>query len=143
MTTPTIETADVVLLSGTGALHALVIRRRWDPYQDRLALPGGHVDPGETAEQAARRELAEETGLTAPDDLVHVGRFAEPGRDPRGPYATNAYAAILPEPTAPIAADDAADARWLPVYELLAHPRRLAFDHFLIVAAAVHKLCHN
>ncbi len=75
-----IETADVVLLAAhKGALHVLVIERGWDPFEGQLALPGGHVDPGETSEQAARRELAEETGITAPAALRRVGRFDAPG----------------------------------------------------------------
>jgi 8-oxo-dGTP diphosphatase len=143
-----INTADVALLCDSpfgGAIHALVIRRAddSDAYPGRWALPGGHVDPGETSVQAARRELAEETGIAAPAELVHVGRFDEPGWDPRGPYATDAYAAIVPEAVTPTAADDAADARWVLVMDLLAQPQRLAFDHFLILATAVHRLYPN
>lgn len=143
MTTP-IETADVVLISERD-YRVLVIRRSYDSdaYPGRTALPGGHIDPGETPEQAARRELLEETGIAAPDTLVHIGRFDEPSRDPRGPYASEVFAAFVPAITRATAADDAVEARWAPVYELLANPTRLAFDHFLILATAVYKLYSN
>ncbi|MFF8747216.1 NUDIX domain-containing protein [Streptomyces californicus] len=116
-------TADVVLLA---AGHVLLIQRRWDPHAASWALPGGHVDAGETSLQAAARELAEETGLTvAADTLRQVGAFDAPGRDPRGRYVTVAYTATLPAPVAPTPLDDAADARWWPLNNL----PDLAFDH--------------
>jgi 8-oxo-dGTP pyrophosphatase MutT (NUDIX family) len=77
----------VVLRAGAdGQLQVLLIQRRWDPYAGCWVLPGGHVDPGETARQAGVRELAEETGIQlAADELVEIGTFDEPDRDPRGP----------------------------------------------------------
>lgn len=124
-------TADVVLLA---AGHVLLIQRRWDPHAGSWALPGGHVDAGETSLQAAVRELKEETGITVPvDALCQVGAFDAPGRDPRGRYVTVAYTATLSEPDAPTPLDDAADARWWPLTDL----PPLAFDHADILTATI------
>ncbi|MDQ0378597.1 NUDIX hydrolase [Amycolatopsis thermophila] len=134
-------TADVVLFgrSGDGALCVLLIRRGWDPFAGRWALPGGHVDAGEDTEDAARRELAEETGLHIAA-LSPVGVYAAPGRDPRGRYVTFAYTAHLSGPLpAPRAGDDATDARWWPVTELKAAPELLAFDHHQILTDTLGK----
>lgn len=126
-------TADVVLLA---AGHVLLIERGWDPYAGRWALPGGHVDAGETSLDASARELEEETGITVPvADLRQVGAFDAPGRDPRGRYVTVAYTATLPAPVQPTAGDDAAAARWWPLEGL----PDLAFDHAEIVAAAARR----
>ena len=86
-------------------LHVLVIQRAddADAYPGCWALPGGHVDAGEPSEAAARRELAEETGVTAPAVLHLAGVFDAPGRDPRGHVISVAYVGYLPamvEPTA-------------------------------------------
>lgn len=133
-------TADIVLFGETndGELRVLVIRRGWDPFAGHWALPGGHVDADEDTLAAAHRELAEETGLVL--DELHptrpvtlVGVYAQPGRDPRGRYATWAYTARIPGLPQPTAGDDAADAQWVPAYELLVTPERLAFDHHQII----------
>jgi 8-oxo-dGTP diphosphatase len=125
------STADVVLVA---AGHVLLIERGWDPYEGCWALPGGHVDAGETSIAAAARELAEETGISVPvADLRQVGAFDAPGRDPRGRYVSVAYTATLPAaPVAPTAGDDATAARWWPLTAL----PPLAFDHADILTAA-------
>ncbi|MCF3143686.1 NUDIX hydrolase [Streptomyces platensis] len=123
-------TADVVLLA---AGNVLLIERGWDPFKGRWALPGGHVDRGETSLAAAARELEEETGITVPvADLRQVGAYDAPGRDPRGRYVSVAYTATLPSPVSPMAGDDATAARWWPL-DALPH---LAFDHAEILAHA-------
>ncbi|MFK4123553.1 NUDIX domain-containing protein [Streptomyces longwoodensis] len=123
-------TADVVLVA---AGHVLLIERGWAPYEGCWALPGGHVDAGETSLTAAARELAEETGISVPlPDLRQVGAFDAPGRDPRGRYVSVAYTATLPAPVAPTAGDDATAARWWPLDAL----PPLAFDHADILTAA-------
>lgn len=129
-------TGDVVAFSrnADGEVCALVIERGWEPYEGCLALPGGHVDQGEDTETAARRELAEETGLSI-GSLELVGVYAAPNRDPRGRYVTWAYTGWrhgMPQPTA---GDDADAARWVTVDELLAG--RLAFDHHQIIHDAL------
>ncbi len=129
-------TADVVALAAHGGVpHVLLIRRGWDPYAGLWALPGGHVDPGETVTAAACRELTEETGLIiAAEDLRPVGAYSAPGRDPRGRYVTFAFAALLPHMPTPTAGDDAAAARWLPVARALTDG--VAFDHAQIITDA-------
>jgi 8-oxo-dGTP diphosphatase len=123
-------TADVVVTTTDG--HVLLIERRWDPFKGRWALPGGHVDPGETIRAAAARELAEETGVyAAPEELVKVGRFDAPGRDPRGRYVTVAYHLTVIPGTIIEAGSDARNVQWWPLSDL----PPLAFDHADIVAA--------
>lgn len=125
-------TADIVLLA---AGHVLLIERDWAPYEGCWALPGGHVDAGETSMAAAARELAEETGITVPTaDLRQVAAYDTPDRDPRGRYVSVAYTTTLPSPIPPKAGDDATAARWWPLNAL---PGRLAFDHDKILTDAV------
>jgi len=141
MTETTPETArltsDAVLFGERGGrLYVLMIRRGWEPFAGHLALPGGHVDAGEDTEDAAHRELTEETGLRL-GLLKYVGVYAKPGRDPRGRYVDFAYTArldYLPEPTA---GDDAAAAEWVLVDEALATGTVLAFDHKQIIGDAL------
>lgn len=124
-------TADVVLLA---AGHVLLIERGWEPFKNRWALPGGHVDKGETSLAASVRELEEETGITVPvADLRQVGAYDAPDRDPRGRYVSVAYTATLPALVEPTAGDDATAARWWPLAAL----PDLAFDHAEIIADAL------
>ncbi|TDU67059.1 NUDIX hydrolase [Streptomyces sp. KS 21] len=126
-------TADVVVL--TPAREVLLIQRGWPPHEGAWALPGGHVDAGETSLAAAARELQEETGVTVTTDaLRQIGVWDAPDRDPRGRYITVAYAAVVPVGTTITAGDDARTARWWPLDAL---PERLAFDHAAILNAAV------
>ncbi|MGW5172935.1 NUDIX domain-containing protein [Streptomyces sp. NPDC004082] len=123
-------TADVVCIRG-GAV--LLIERGWPPHKGRLALPGGHVDPGETSRAAAARELLEETGVHVDaDDLTLIGIYDAPDRDPRGRYVTAAYLVTVPNDTTAHAGDDAAAVRWVPLNDTSS----LAFDHAEIVTAA-------
>ncbi|WP_328614534.1 MULTISPECIES: NUDIX hydrolase [unclassified Amycolatopsis] len=140
---PVFYAADMVTFALRGGVwHVLVIQRGGNPHKGKLALPGGHVDPGETAREAAVRELAEETGVTVPaGTAVHqVGVFDAPGRAARGRYVTVAYAALLPdEAPTPVAADDAAAADWMPlrVAVRVARAGGFAFDHDRILSAAI------
>ncbi|GAA2984569.1 NUDIX hydrolase [Streptomyces lactacystinicus] len=126
-------TADVVALTPNG--RVLLIQRGWPPHAGAWALPGGHVDPGETSRDAAARELAEETGLRVePADLLQLGAWDTPHRDPRGRYVTVAYLTVVPDDARITAGDDARTARWWPADGL---PEQLAFDHAEILTAAV------
>lgn len=123
-------TADVVCLRGD---DVLVIRRGWEPHKDELALPGGHVDRGETSRVAAARELEEETGIrVAAETLDRLDVYDRPDRDPRGRHVSVAYVVTVPADTAAQAGDDATAVLWVP----LAEPGTLAFDHDEILADA-------
>lgn len=113
--------------------HVLLIERRNAPFAGFWALPGGFVDMEETLEQAAARELEEETGITGVS-LEQIRAFSAPHRDPRGRNICVAFAGTLHDPgQIPQGSDDAADARWFPIDALPA----LAFDHQEIVEYAV------
>lgn len=104
-------TADNLLLADCGdGLAVLMVKRGNHPCIDQWALPGGFVNNGESAEEAAARELAEETGINA--ELEQLLTVSTPDRDPRGWTVTTCFMGILAEPVAPIAGDDAAEARW-------------------------------
>lgn len=139
-------TVDIVLFTARGGeLSVLLVRRANPPFKGAWALPGGFVDPGESLEDAARRELEEETAVTG-ITLHQLGAFGDPGRDPRGPTVSVAYTAFLSAPPRAHAGDDAADAQWLPLSILAidgGRPKaggRLAFDHLKIVARARQRL---
>jgi len=124
-------TVDLVLFTLVrDRLCALAVRRRAEPFRSRWALPGGFVQPQEDLEQAARRELREETGLDASRvHLEQLASYGNPHRDPRQRVVSVAYLALAPGLPAPIAGSDAADAAWLEVNELLHLRPGPAFDH--------------
>jgi 8-oxo-dGTP diphosphatase len=128
-------TADIVAVRPGEVPRVLLVRRGNEPFAGRWALPGGFVDEGERPEEAALRELAEETGLAFSGEFEVVGVYGEPGRDPRGWTVSAVYLAVV-EGEAPVhGADDAAEARWFLADEL----PLLAFDHDVIVKDALAK----
>jgi len=132
-------TCDTVVFSGPAtARKVLLVKRGAEPFKGCWALPGGFVDEGERPVEAARRELAEESGLIWEGPLVPIGAFGDPGRDPRGWTVSAAYLADigLDEPLV-VPGDDASEARWFFGDEL---PEPLAFDHSEVVAAAMWRL---
>lgn len=117
---PTVD----VLIEVEGGI--VLIRRRHPP--EGWAIPGGFIDAGECAEDAARREMREETSLEVA--LVELlGVYSDPRRDPRGPTISAVY--IGRAEGTPRAADDAADAG---VFDESNLPEPLVFDHAQIVA---------
>ena len=121
-------TVDCVLFDAMG--RVLLIRRKHPPFEGAYALPGGFVDIGETVEAACRRELLEETGVTA-GKLSLLGVYSDPARDPRGHTASVVYWGRVRSAT-PAAGDDAAAAEWVDAWR----QQTLAFDHAKILADA-------
>ncbi len=131
-------TADVALFCGpASARSVLLVLRGNEPFAGRWALPGGFVDEGERIEDAARRELREETGVDWKGALLQVGAYGDPGRDPRGWTVSVAWTAHVGEdPLEAVGGDDAAEAAWHALSEL----PDLAFDHDTIVSDALKAL---
>ncbi|MFC7391978.1 NUDIX domain-containing protein [Scopulibacillus cellulosilyticus] len=109
---------------------------------NKWALPGGFVQPDETAFEAAKRELEEETGVNDVH-LKHFGVYDKPGRDPRGWIISNAHYAIVPERFLADrqANDDAAEVELFSLNDL--HQLDLAFDHKFIVSDAIKMITND
>jgi 8-oxo-dGTP diphosphatase len=116
-------------------LEVLLIKRAREPFEGHWAFPGGFVDEDESLEDAARRELLEETGLGG-IHLEQIGAFGDPGRDPRGHTVTVVFAGMLDEPAPVCAADDASEAAW----HSALRPPKLAFDHEKILSVALKRM---
>ncbi len=117
-------TTDVIIQVGGGIV---LVKRRNPPFG--WALPGGFVDPGESLEEASRREIKEETGLTV-KDLKQFHTYSDPARDPRFHTVSTVFTARATG--RPRAASDAADARVFTPSQWRKLP--IAFDHGLILA---------
>ncbi len=119
------------------ALQVLLIRRGIPPQEGQRALPGGFVRKRESLEDAAYRELLEETGLR-PDDLYleQLYTFGAVDRDPRGRVITVAYYALVRPDLAIEPGTDAAWVEWARADEVAG----LAFDHDQILATALARL---
>jgi len=130
-------TVDLVIFTiRDDALQVLLVQRGTAPFKDRWALPGGFIHEEEPLEQAALRELEEETGVREVY-LEQLYTFGDPARDPRGRVITVAYYALIASDRQSLAAgSDAAAARWFPA----GSPPPLAFDHKEILEYAVERL---
>ena len=134
-------TVDIVILTMVeGVLHVLLVRRGEEPFKGMWATPGGFKRPEETLDDAARRELSEETGVDVPSLLTQFGAYGDPERDPRMNVVTVAYLAVLRDVGAIVAGTDAADAALVPVSDILEERIGLAFDHLRIVRDAVERV---
>jgi 8-oxo-dGTP diphosphatase len=125
-------TADCVVITKETEPKVLLIQRGNDPYKGCWAFPGGFMEMDETAEQCAKRELEEETGLKI-EYLRQLGAYSKVGRDPRGRTITIAYLAYIDIPQAVVGQDDATKAEWWSINAL----PPLAFDHDEIMQDAL------
>lgn len=134
-------TVDLVIFTvRVNELQVLLVERGKVPYQGQLALPGGHLRGQETLDNAALRELEEETGVDGTQlHLEQLRTYSDPDRDPRGRVITTSYLALGPNLPAPVAGTDAREAYWHPVGALLREERALAFDHAAIVRDALER----
>ena len=140
---PFAVTADVALFTiRNTALQVLLIERGQEPFLGARALPGGFVREDEDLQDAAVRELAEETGLRGgPWYLEQLAAYGAPDRDPRMRIVTVAFWAVCDSlPALPRGGGDAAAANLLPVEDIESGAVRLAFDHARIVGDAVERI---
>ena len=128
---PAVTADSVVFCNGSDGLSVLLIERANDPFKGCWAFPGGFMDMEENAEDCAKRELKEETGMEV-RSLEYLGTFSEVNRDPRGRTITIAYYAVV-EKSDVIGADDASRAKWFPIDSIPS----LAFDHEEILRVAL------
>ena len=128
-------TADCVIFGFDGVnIKVLLIQRGNDPYKGKWAFPGGFMNMDETAEQCARRELEEETGLS--DVTVEqFCTFSDVNRDPRERVITVAHYALV-KMSEVKGNDDAEKAQWFSLDEIPS----LAFDHELMFKKAIETL---
>lgn len=132
-------TVDVVIFTILDEqLKVLLIKRKAWPFAGMWAIPGGFVNIDEGLEEAAYRELAEETGVTSVDVyLEQLYTFGAPDRDPRTRVITVAYFALVSaDKLRPLAASDAEEIAWFSIYHLPC----LAFDHADILNYALTRL---
>ena len=123
--------------SKTDGVSVLLIKRKYPPFKDQWAIPGGFVLEEESLEEAVRRELREETGIEV-NYLEQLYTFGDPARDPRGRTVSVAYFALVKSSRFQLlkASTDAEDAGWFNIKTL----PRLAFDHASILQTAVERL---
>ena len=113
--------------------NLLLIKRGQEPYKGKWALPGGFVDIDEDLEDAAKRELKEETGIEV-KNLVQLRTFGDIGRDPRGRVISVVHGgSIHSDEIAMKAGDDADEVQWFQLTNL----PPLAFDHDKIIRFAI------
>ena len=130
-------TVDIVIFAlADDELRVMLIQRDLEPFAGHWALPGGFVRVGESLEDAARRELQEETGLKN-IYLEQLYTFGHPLRDPREHVVTVSYYALVKiGGHSIVASTDARQAKWFSLGEL----PQLAFDHDVIVTTAIERL---
>lgn len=137
-------TADILVFSMIDdKLHVLLIKRKNYPFKDYWAFPGGFVNINESIEDAAHRELKEETGVENVY-LEQLYTFSKVDRDPRMRVISTAYIALVPSNEIKLLpGDDASEAKWMKVHDLLLELENkdlLAFDHEVILKTAMERL---
>jgi 8-oxo-dGTP diphosphatase len=123
---------DVVMLAQVSPPKILLIKRLHEPFADHWALPGGFLDPTETLEEAAIREVSEETGIPI-ENPIPIAPFSTVDRDPRGRVISVVYLVRLDSTPEGKAADDAKELAW---FDLNSLPP-LAFDHAAMIEKAL------
>jgi 8-oxo-dGTP diphosphatase len=131
---PAVATDCVVFGFDGRGLKILLIRRGVEPYLGRWAFPGGFMRMEERAEDCARRELQEETGLDV-QMLKQLGAFSDLHRDPRERVVSIAFYTLV-QPSAVVGGDDASHAEWFSIEDV----PQLAFDHDYMLRKAMQQL---
>lgn len=141
-----VDTSDNIVFTrgDDNRLKVLLIERKAHPYKGYWCTPGGFVDAGETALEAASRELQEETNMALPEgSLQSVKKYDYPWRDGRMKHLqANSHVAFIPSIPKFKAGDDAADAKLVDVGEIFIKnsPISLGFDHKQEIADSIRHL---
>lgn len=128
-------TVDGLIFRTSSEIEILLIKRKFEPFKNCWALPGGFVDMDEDLVDAAHREIEEETGLTNLK-FQQLQTFGKPGRDPRGRVISVVFWAKCHDQANIMAGDDAKEAQWFAVLKL----PKLAFDHEEILKVAFEEI---
>lgn len=124
-------TVDALIFRNNTETEVLLIQRKFEPFKNCWALPGGFVDMDEDLEVAAHREIEEETRITGLE-LQQLQTFGKPGRDPRGRVISVVFWGKCKDDSTLMAGDDAKEVQWFTVSKL----PKLAFDHEEILKKA-------
>ncbi|MFI2743640.1 NUDIX hydrolase [Zhouia sp. PK063] len=138
MNTPSIKLSVDAVVFGyeEGNISVLLIKRKYEPFKGKWAIPGGFVLFNESLESAVERELFEETGIKI-NYLEQLYTFGNPERDPRGRVVSVAYFGLVRPDTFKIfASTDAEQVQWFSINKL----PELSFDHKEILNAAIARL---
>lgn len=119
--------------------YILMVKRKYEPFRNAWALPGGFLKENEELETGAVRELSEETAISIdinPQSLVQIKAYGTLGRDPR-PRRIISVAFLVELHVKPTVADtnESVEVVWIPVSTLLNEP--IAFDHKQIIGDAI------
>ncbi len=123
-----IPTVDVIIQMDS---RILLVKRKNEPFRGYLAIPGGFVNEGETVEDAAKREVKEETSLDI--ELIDIlGVYSDPKRDPRGHNMSTVFIGKIPtsrngKVKAAALPDDALELYWMNLEDI--PDEKFAFDH--------------
>lgn len=130
-------TVDAVVFGyENGIISVLLIKRKYQPFKGKWAIPGGFVMNDESLEQAVERELLEETGLEI-NYLEQLYTFGEINRDPRFRVVSVAYFGLIrPDIFKIFASTDAEEVGWFNINEL----PELSFDHVEILKMSINRL---
>ncbi|WP_439132043.1 NUDIX hydrolase [Polaribacter sp.] len=119
-----------------GKITVLLIKRKYEPFKNKWAIPGGFILDDESLEEAVERELFEETGVKI-NYLEQLYTFGNPERDPRGRIVSIAYFGLVrPDTFRLFASTDAEAAQWFAIDDL----PELSFDHKSILEMAIKRL---
>lgn len=119
-----------------GKISVLLIKRKYEPFKNKWAIPGGFVLNNESLEGAVERELQEETGVKI-NYLEQLYTFGDPSRDPRGRVVSIAYFGLVrPNTFKIVASTDASEVQWFNIEEL----PELSFDHQEVLEIAIKRL---
>jgi len=126
------KTVDAVIEDGRG--NVVLIKRKYPPFKDFYALPGGFIEKGETPKQAIKREIKEETNLNI-EIIKRIGVFDKEGRDPRGKVISTAFKCrIISDISQMESGSDSAGVELIPKEKIATLD--LAFDHREILKEA-------